>query len=124
MATKKSATPDYVLPENTTWSDPCSGAVGSAPNLTAIENQLQENFHAQREGRKARPIATQCPLCKNYHKEMQPPVETLLGGEKSPELKTVDVPEELIHSAAAAVVNPDNLTTDDMDDELKKLLGD
>lgn len=73
---------DYVIPDGAEWvSPPCVGAVGSPRNLDDIQAQVLENESAFRERRQARAIAIHCPFCTNYHIEMQPPVESLIGGE-------------------------------------------
>lgn len=73
---------NYVLPEGAEWVDPpCPGSVGSTPNLVDVQNQLNENTSAYRESRQPQALAIRCPFCNGFHLAMQPPVESLIGGE-------------------------------------------
>lgn len=58
-------TPDIV------FTPPCLGSVGSQPFLHDVQAQLNENFHAKREGREARVLPIACGFCGGYHESNQ-----------------------------------------------------
>lgn len=130
MATKKSAAKapsksDYVTPEDAQWTDPCPGSVGSPTNLVDVENQVKENENAFRENRKANALAIPCPFCSNYHLEMQPSTESLVGGEATsdfisvmpPPVEEPPVNQEALASAVGAVTNVSNLPVEEEDED-------
>lgn len=117
-----SAKSAYVIPQDAEWTEPCPGSVGSKPHLEDVQAQLAENQSAAAEHRKAQPIAIHCGFCGGYHLEMQPPVETLVGGEYIPDYSPPPVeppksdPEEVAY-ASSLVVNEDNAEGSDSDTE-------
>lgn len=129
MATKKTVTPDYVLPVGSEWSSPpCPGSIGSKPNLDDVSKQTQEIINAGREGREPQALAVHCGFCQGYHKEMQPPVELLINGEVTmnhplPEIKDPPVDPELVAVASEAVTNVSNLPVEETTDEIEELLN-
>ncbi len=67
-------TPDITI------TPPCIGAAGSQPFLDDVENQLSENYHAERESRKPKILPIQCRLCNGYHEVNQLNAATVFPG--------------------------------------------
>lgn len=59
---------------------PCLGSVGSKPFLDDVQAQLNENFHANREGRDPNILPVQCRLCQGYHHDNQLDATTYFPG--------------------------------------------
>lgn len=116
MATAKKNTDvslDYTVPDDEEWTPPCVGSVGSAPNLDSISAQIAENRQAFKEKRAIRALAVKCGFCGHYHKEMQPPVESLITGAHARSYYPSPVTEppvdtELLAVAADAVTDNSN----------------
>lgn len=126
---------NYTLPNDSSWTDACSGSVGSKPNLDDIQKQIQENQGAFRENRKALALAIHCGFCGGYHLDMQPAVEILIGGEVNNDYNNTTpdpvadppIDSELVTTATEALHNPQNVEVEEddetEDDELTKILG-